>query len=235
VATLGVLVPGRSPAVHEQHGVAERAEGGGEGVRGGDGQEGAMGVCAREGARPEAHVRRRLRAAGVGEETRKVLLGHKNGDITTHYSTAELRELIEAVQRIDASRETPAITLLRTPVSGVRVAQKSSSKKIGPVEAGPKDVMLKEILARPAGFEPTTPWFVGLPKALSERCYETRQRTWTVCTSTMPGMASTGPSRRRCSRFDLDWPAPKRKPALNAGFRFSLPDVLLSLGGLLPL
>jgi integrase len=61
---------------------------------------------------------RRLRAAGVGEETRKVLLGHTNGDITTHYSTAELRELIEAVQRIDASRETPAITLLRTPSIG---------------------------------------------------------------------------------------------------------------------
>ncbi len=58
---------------------------------------------------------RRLRAAGVGEETRKVLLGHKNGDITTHYSAAELKELIDAVQRIDASRETPAITLLRSP------------------------------------------------------------------------------------------------------------------------
>ncbi|HYQ71009.1 MAG TPA: site-specific integrase [Gammaproteobacteria bacterium] len=29
---------------------------------------------------------RRLRAAGVPLETRKVLLGHRNGDITTHYS-----------------------------------------------------------------------------------------------------------------------------------------------------
>ncbi len=28
---------------------------------------------------------RRLRAAGVGLETRKVLMGHKNGDITSHY------------------------------------------------------------------------------------------------------------------------------------------------------
>ncbi len=56
---------------------------------------------------------RRLRAAGVGEETRKVLLGHKNGDITTHYSTAELGELINAVNRIDRSLATPAITLLR--------------------------------------------------------------------------------------------------------------------------
>ena len=57
---------------------------------------------------------RRLRAAGVGAETRKVLLGHKNGDITTHYSAAELAELIRAVNRIDRSLATPAITLLRT-------------------------------------------------------------------------------------------------------------------------
>jgi len=57
---------------------------------------------------------RRLRAAGVGEETRKVLLGHTNGDITTHYSAAELGELINAVNRIDRSLATPAITLLRT-------------------------------------------------------------------------------------------------------------------------
>jgi integrase len=69
-----------------------------------------------------AHVRvhdlkhtfgRRLRAAGVSDETRKVLLGHKNGDITTHYSAAELAELITAVNKIDRSLETPAITLLR--------------------------------------------------------------------------------------------------------------------------
>ena len=56
---------------------------------------------------------RRLRAAGVGDETRKVLLGHTNGDITTHYSAAELAELINAVNKIDRSLETPAITLLR--------------------------------------------------------------------------------------------------------------------------
>lgn len=56
---------------------------------------------------------RRLRAAGVGEETRKVLLGHTNGDITTHYSAVELAELINAVNRIDRSLATPAITLLK--------------------------------------------------------------------------------------------------------------------------
>jgi hypothetical protein len=58
---------------------------------------------------------RRLRAAGVSLETRKVLLGHTNGDITSHYSALELRELIDAMQRIcrDESGKTPALTLLK--------------------------------------------------------------------------------------------------------------------------
>jgi integrase len=56
---------------------------------------------------------RRLRAAGVDEETRKVLLGHTNGAITTHYSAVEIAELIQAVNRTDRSLEAPAITLLK--------------------------------------------------------------------------------------------------------------------------
>jgi len=44
-----------------------------------------------------------------------VLLGHKNGSITTHYSGAEIGELIDAVGRIDASRSTPVLTTLRIP------------------------------------------------------------------------------------------------------------------------
>ena len=43
---------------------------------------------------------RRLRDAGVALETRKALLGHANGDITTHYSAAELDELINAGEMI---------------------------------------------------------------------------------------------------------------------------------------
>ena len=46
-------------------------------------------------------------------ETRKLLLGHKNGDITTHYSAAEIGELIAATNRICAAKGTPSITLLR--------------------------------------------------------------------------------------------------------------------------
>jgi integrase len=56
---------------------------------------------------------RRLRSAGVSNETRKVLLGHKNGDITTHYSVPEIAELLAAVQKICTAKGTPAITLLR--------------------------------------------------------------------------------------------------------------------------
>jgi len=56
---------------------------------------------------------RRLRAAGVSEETRAVLLGHKTRSMTTHYSAAELAELLDAVNRIDRSLAKPAITLLR--------------------------------------------------------------------------------------------------------------------------
>jgi len=53
---------------------------------------------------------RRLRAAGVPLETRRVLLGHKSGDITTHYSAPEIGELLEAANRV---AETKVRTLLR--------------------------------------------------------------------------------------------------------------------------
>ena len=53
---------------------------------------------------------RRLRAVGVPLETRKVLLGHKSGDITTHYSAPEIAELLEAANRV---AETRVRTLLR--------------------------------------------------------------------------------------------------------------------------
>jgi len=43
---------------------------------------------------------RRLSAVGALLETRKVLLHHTNGDITTHYSGAEVEELIEAAERV---------------------------------------------------------------------------------------------------------------------------------------
>ena len=47
---------------------------------------------------------RRLRNAGVSLETRKVLIGHKNWDITGHYSAPELAELISAANAVFESR-----------------------------------------------------------------------------------------------------------------------------------
>jgi integrase len=56
---------------------------------------------------------RRLRAVGVPLETRKVLLHHVNGDITVHYSPAEIAELIEAVEKLSQSQRA---TILRMAV-----------------------------------------------------------------------------------------------------------------------
>jgi hypothetical protein len=58
---------------------------------------------------------RRLRAAGVSFEDRQDLLGHKSGRITTHYSAAELANLIAAAERVcaESSRKSPASTWLR--------------------------------------------------------------------------------------------------------------------------
>ncbi len=42
---------------------------------------------------------RRLRAAGVSFEDRQDLLGHKSSRITTHYSEAELANLIAAAEK----------------------------------------------------------------------------------------------------------------------------------------
>lgn len=58
---------------------------------------------------------RRLRAAGVSNETRKDILGHEGGNITTHYSVAEIGELVEAVERIavESTESLPSLTLIR--------------------------------------------------------------------------------------------------------------------------
>lgn len=62
---------------------------------------------------------RRLRSAGVPLETRKVLLGHKNGDITSHYSVPEIEELLEAANRAcrGKSGKSPAMTLLKRKIA----------------------------------------------------------------------------------------------------------------------
>jgi integrase len=59
---------------------------------------------------------RRLRAAGVSFEDRQDLLGHKSERITTHYSAPELRNLIDAANRVcggEGSRKTPSMVILK--------------------------------------------------------------------------------------------------------------------------
>lgn len=57
---------------------------------------------------------RRLKAAGVTEEDRKSLLGHKNGSVTSHYSGAELGQLIEAANKVSSTDSRgPVLTILK--------------------------------------------------------------------------------------------------------------------------
>lgn len=68
---------------------------------------------------------RRLRSAGVSFEDRQDLLGHKSTRITTHYSSVELLNLWEAVNKVCSEEHAPKLTLLRTAVqlSHAKVAQ----------------------------------------------------------------------------------------------------------------
>ncbi len=58
----------------------------------------------------------RLRAAGIGFEDRKVLLGHKSEHVTTHYSAPEVGALVAAAERVCelGSRKSHALSLVRT-------------------------------------------------------------------------------------------------------------------------
>jgi len=69
---------------------------------------------------------RRLRAAGVSFEDRQDLLGHKSGRITTHYSAAEIGNLIAAANKVcENIRDLngPTLTLLRYRTTGVTTVQ----------------------------------------------------------------------------------------------------------------
>ena len=77
---------------------------------------------------------RRLRGAGVPLETRKALLGHANGDITTHYSAAELDELIQAVERIVERGRLESPNLMLIGIDRPRSVGKVSEMKKGSTE-----------------------------------------------------------------------------------------------------
>ncbi len=78
---------------------------------------------------------RRLRAAGVSFEDRQDLLGHKSGRITTHYSAAELSQLIEAVNKVCVQQNGPALSVIRgfyEVNSGANSLMKNDSSRKSP-------------------------------------------------------------------------------------------------------
>jgi hypothetical protein len=64
-------------------------------------------------------------------ETRKALLGHANGDITTHYSAAELRELLNAVEKITERTRAQSPTLTLVSQNARQAIGKVSEMKLG--------------------------------------------------------------------------------------------------------
>jgi integrase len=57
---------------------------------------------------------RRLRATGVSYEDRQDLLGHKSSRMTTHYSAAEIKNLIDAANKLcDTQVSTPTLKVIQ--------------------------------------------------------------------------------------------------------------------------
>jgi len=84
---------------------------------------------------------RRLRAAGVSFEDRQDLLGHKSGRITTHYSAAELGNLIEAANKVcESRRNSPLLTLLRT-------TNVATSKSVNEIKKEGRAKLAQKVLA----------------------------------------------------------------------------------------
>ena len=83
---------------------------------------------------------RRLRAAGVSLEDRQDLLGHRSGQITTHYSAAELVRLIEAADSMcERDGRRPELVVLRgvlrgNPAKVPQVSMARSPKLDQPIE-----------------------------------------------------------------------------------------------------
>ena len=71
----------------------------------------------------------RLRAAGVQFEDRQLLLGHRTAHITTHYSAADIGNLIVASEKVCelASRKSPAVAIVRAG-GGRQVPEKAGGK-----------------------------------------------------------------------------------------------------------
>lgn len=81
---------------------------------------------------------RRLRSAGVSFEDRQDLLGHKSGRITTHYSMAELSNLLDAASKAcERKKNSPALTLLRVGNGmndRLKILETKSAADLGPAK-----------------------------------------------------------------------------------------------------
>lgn len=78
---------------------------------------------------------RRLRAAGVSLEDRQDLLGHKAGKITTHYSTAEVSNLIAAANKVcDQTAGGLTLTMLRTQRRAIKIGSAEPSSRKSPAK-----------------------------------------------------------------------------------------------------
>ena len=62
----------------------------------------------------------RARLTWPALETRKVLLGHKTGDITSHYSAPELAELIRAANAVLKAQESTLLRVVTKQLGGQR-------------------------------------------------------------------------------------------------------------------
>jgi len=87
---------------------------------------------------------RRLRAAGVSFEDRQDLLGHKSGRVTTHYSQAELENLMTAANNVCVSNGHKMATLVML------------KEKNRPCPAKQVGGFSKKSVVGATGFEPAT-------------------------------------------------------------------------------
>ena len=118
----------------------------------------------------------RLREAAVADSTIADVLWHTRPGMTAHYSVAQVRELRQALElihddsgRVNASlrmlsheaRQSEQLQATENVETNARAKKSPFRKKEGLEARAPKPSICKCYLARPAGFEPTTPWFVA--------------------------------------------------------------------------
>ena len=87
---------------------------------------------------------RRFRAANVSEENRRDLLGHKSHRITTHYSAAEIRNLIDAANKVCVRQtSTPTLGRMKAEAASLTIAERMQARKRAELERNWKHIPAK--------------------------------------------------------------------------------------------